>query len=145
MPAGRPSTYSPTYAGLVIEEMATGKSLTAFAAEIGVARSTINEWMGKHEEFSEAVKIAKAKCAAWWEEKGRAMATQGGAPGQVTAVIFGLKNMAPDDWADVVRNELTGKDGGPIEYRKAEEMSDDELARIAATGSARTATQAEGA
>lgn len=105
---GRPSKYNDVYCDLVIEEMTTGKSLTAFAAEIGVARSTINEWMAVHPEFSEAVKIAKAKCAAWWEEKGRKLAEQGGAPGQATAVIFGLKNMGADDWRDKQEHELSG-------------------------------------
>ena len=114
MPAGRPSTYSEAYCDLVIEEMAEGKSLTAFAAEIGVARSTINVWMEANPDFSEAVKIAKAKCASWWEAKGRQMATSGGGPGQATAVIFGLKNMAPDDWREKVHNEHSGPDGDPL-------------------------------
>lgn len=114
MPAGRPTSYKATYCDQVIEEMADGKSLTAFAAEIGVARSTINVWMEANPEFSEAVKIAKAKCAAWWEARGRSIATNGGAPGQATAVIFGLKNMAADDWLEKVHNEHTGKDGAAL-------------------------------
>lgn len=98
MPAGRPSKYQPSYCDLVIEHMAGGASLTSFAADIGVARSSINEWMDEHFEFSEAVKKAKAKCAAWWEEKARS----GAAGGDVnpTLIIFGLKNMAADDWRD---------------------------------------------
>lgn len=111
MAGGRPTKYQEAYAELVIEEMATGKSLTAFAAEIGVARSSINEWMEHHDEFSEAVKIAKAKCAAWWEAKGRLLATTGGGPGQATAVIFGLKNMAADDWREKVEQDVNHKGG----------------------------------
>lgn len=98
MPAGRPSKYQKAYCDLVIEHMNEGASLTSFAAEIGVARSSINEWMEEHEEFSEAVKIAKAKCAAWWEKKGRTLAVDGG--GNATLVIFGLKNMAAEDWRE---------------------------------------------
>lgn len=142
MPAGRPSEYNPVYCDLVIEAMTDGKSLTAFAAEIGVARSTINYWMDSYPEFSEAVNIAKAKCAAWWEERGRLAATTGGAPGQVTAIIFGLKNMAADDWREKVVNEHSGPDGGAIKYQKVEDLTDDELARIATSGGAGASSEA---
>lgn len=106
-PTGRPTKYRPIYCDLVIEAMSEGKSLTAFAADIGVARSTINEWMDEFPEFSEAARRAKAKCAAWWEERGRQMAQNGGAPGQSTLVVFGLKNMS-DDWRDRVEAEHSG-------------------------------------
>jgi len=97
-PGGRPSKYDPRYCDEVIAHMSDGASLTSFAAEIGVARSTINEWMGAHPEFSESVKIAKAKCAAWRERVGRSGALGGDV--NPTLVIFGLKNMAADDWRD---------------------------------------------
>jgi hypothetical protein len=103
----RPSKYKPAYCDLVIGHMSEGASITSFAAEIGVARSSINEWMEHHEEFSEAVKIAKAKCAAWWEKKGRTLAVDGG--GNATLVIFGLKNMAGEDWRDKQEVEHSGK------------------------------------
>lgn len=41
--------------------------------------------------------------------------------------------------------ELTGKDGGPIQLQKAHELTDDELATIAAAGRAGTADPAQGA
>lgn len=100
MPAGRPSKYSEAYCEEMIQHMADGASIASFAAMIGVARSTINEWAEVHPEFSEALKIAKAKCAAWWEERLREIATKGGEGGAATATIFGLKNMASDDWRD---------------------------------------------
>lgn len=142
MPAGRPSEYKPIYCDLVIEAMTEGKSLTAFAADIGVARSTIQNWSEAHPEFMVAVNIAKAKCAAWWEERGRSAATAGGAPGQVTAIIFGLKNMAPDDWREKIVNEHSGIDGGAIKYQKVEDLTDDELARIATNGGAGASSEA---
>lgn len=96
---GRPSDYKPEYCEQVVDHMSEGASITSFAAEIDVARSTINEWMSVHPEFSEAVKRAKAKCAAWWEMRGRKLA-EGKEEGNPTLVIFGLKNMADDDWRD---------------------------------------------
>lgn len=100
MPAGRPSTYDPSYCQKVIDHMATGASVASFAAEIEVARSTINEWMDRHSQFSEAVSIAKAKCAAWWEAAGRKIVTDGGSAPQATMITLGLKNMAAEDWRE---------------------------------------------
>lgn len=115
MPAGRPSLYSHAYAEEVLTFCGEGYSLTAFAGEIGVARSTINEWMDAHPEFSEAVNRAKAKRARWWEDKARKVADEGGPGGQATMVIFGLKNHAPDDFRDKTEHEHTGANGGPLE------------------------------
>ena len=132
MAGGRPSKYKPTYCDLVIEHMSEGASLTSFAAEIGVARSSINEWMENHAEFSEAVKIGKAKCAAWWEKLGRNNAITG--EGNATLVIFGLKNMAPEDFRDKQEVHQTGT----MEHKHSiGEMTDDELANIARAGSTR--------
>ena len=104
---GRPSKFSPAYCNEVITHMADGASLTSFAAEIGVARSTINEWMAEHPEFSEACARAKAKCAAWWEAKARTIVVSGGGPGSAQVAMFGMKNMGAEDWKD---KSLVGSD-----------------------------------
>lgn len=114
-PIGRPSKYDPAYCEQVVEVMGEGYSLTAFAGMIGVARSTINEWIDNHAEFSEAVSLAKAKRLAEWERIGLGVAKNGGGTGSATVVVFGLKNMGGDEWADVQRQEHTGKDGAPIQ------------------------------
>lgn len=98
-PIGRPSKYDPAYCAQIVEHMAEGASMTSFAAEIDVARSTLNEWAEHHPEFSEAINKAKAKCAAWWERLGREGAS-GSKEVNPTLVIFGLKNMSADDWRD---------------------------------------------
>jgi hypothetical protein len=98
MTAGRPSKYREAYCAEVIAHLAEGASLTSFAAEIGVARSTINEWIGQHPEFSEACARAKAKCAAWWEKANRTLAVSG--VGNQGACKLGLTNMAADDWRE---------------------------------------------
>lgn len=55
--------------------------------------------------------------------------------GNVTAMIFWLKTRAR--WREPQHVELTGKDGGPVEVKKGiYELSDDDLANIAAGGSA---------
>lgn len=111
MPAGRPSTYDAAHCQAVIDFMGQGYSLTAFAGHIGVARSTINEWMGHHPDFSEAVKIGQAKRTMKLE--GTLLAGETGP--KVTAHIFALKNADPDGWRDKHEHELAGAGGGPIQ------------------------------
>lgn len=123
MSRGRPTDYDPKYCDMVIEHMSEGASLTSFAAEINCARSTINLWIEANPEFMESVKIAKAKCAQWWEKRGR-QGANGEAEVNPTLVIFGLKNMAADDW----REKQEVQHSGSIDYNK---VTDDELdARI---------------
>lgn len=110
-PVGRPSLYRPEYCDAVVAHMAEGASLTSFAAEIDVARDTLTEWATVHPEFSAAVKRAKAKCAAWWEKRGRDGAEKGALPGANTLIIFGLKNMAPDEWSDKQEIDHRSSDG----------------------------------
>lgn len=104
-PVGRPSKYDPAYCDQLIEFMGLGFSLTAFAGEISVARSTINEWMGEHPEFSEATKIGQAKRTQRLE--GTLLAGESGP--KVTAHIFALKNADPEGWRDKVVQEHEGE------------------------------------
>lgn len=85
--------------------MATGLSLTAFAGEIGVARSTINEWIDTHPDFSESVRVGKAKRTLALE-RGMLSAENGPA---VTARMFALKNADPDEWREKNHVEHSGE------------------------------------
>lgn len=105
MSGGRPSKYDESYCDAIVEHMADGASATSFAAEINVARSTLNEWAEHHPAFSEALSRGKAKCAAWWERVGRVSAASG--TGNATMIVFGLKNMSADDWRE---KSLVGSD-----------------------------------
>lgn len=109
--AGRPTKYDPAYCDQVVAHAQDGASLTSFAAEIDVARSTINEWMGEHPEFSEACARAKARAASWWESRGRSIAKDGGGPGAATMVMFGMKNMGGEDWKDASQIDHRSTDG----------------------------------
>lgn len=93
---GRPTKYREAYCNEVIETMATGLSLTAFAGDIGVSRDTVNEWQHVYPEFSDAVKVGKAKRTLALE---RGMFAADSGP-QVTARIFALKNADPDEWRE---------------------------------------------
>lgn len=123
MTVGRPTKYNPAYCDAIVEHMAGGASVASFAAEIDVARSTINLWADAHPEFMEALTRGKAKCAAWWERIGRNLAVTG--DGNAPMVIFGLKNMGADDWADKQSFEHSGPNGKPIQTETRNQSIDD--------------------
>lgn len=115
MTAGRPTDYDPAYCEVADTFLADGYSLAALAGHIGVARSTIYKWVDEHSEFSDAVKTGQAKAALWWEKVNRNFAMTG--EGNATAIVFGLKNRASDEWRDMKQTELTGANGGPINVK----------------------------
>jgi hypothetical protein len=117
---------------MVIDALAEGYSLTAFAGMILVSRGTINDWMKAHSEFSSAVNRALPSRQKWWEYR-LMTATRGG---QVAAAIFALKNVAPDDWREVRSVK--------VEHSIASTLSDAQLYAIASGGHASEATTIDG-
>lgn len=110
---GPPSSYKEAYINELIECLALGHSITAFAGQIGVARSTVFEWMKKHPEFSMAYQIAKAKAVLHWEKTLLQFSKDN--KGNAAAIIFALRNRAADDWIDKIVSEHSGPNGKPIE------------------------------
>lgn len=109
MAAGRPTKYDPKYCDEIITFLEEGYSVTAWAGSIRVARSTVYKWAEEHPEFSDALNIAQAVSALWWEDRLRENAEKG--EGNATAAIFGLKNRAADDWRDKRELDNTSSDG----------------------------------
>lgn len=127
---GRPSNYDPAYCETVIELGRQGASVVEMAAEIGVARATLEtNWPAAHEEFLEALTHARELSQAWWEKTGRV----GMIENTINASIWSRSMAArfPRDWREVRGTELTGKDGGPVQTADYSRMSDDELHRLA--------------
>lgn len=112
MPAGRPTDYKPEYGEEILKTMAAGLSLAAAAADLGIHRQRVYEWVEKHPEFADTIKLAQSKRQAFLE---RRLLNDELAGPQVTSTIFALKNAAAADWREKVDHELTGKDGGAIE------------------------------
>ena len=110
---GRPTKYTPEFCEQIIDFMAEGYSVTAFAGSIRVSRATIYNWADEHPEFLDALQTAQAIAALWWEDRLRAVAEKN--EGNATAAIFGLKNRAADDWRDKQSHEHSGPDGGAIQ------------------------------
>ena len=133
--AGRPSKYDPDRHPIWAEGLAKlGKIEDDIAAAMGIHVSTLRDWKKKFPEFSVALKIGKSEADTAVENSlfKRAMGytyeelkivndgervekTVKQVAPDTTAQIFWLKNRKPDEWRDKVHQEVTGKDGTPIE------------------------------
>jgi hypothetical protein len=137
MAAGRPSEYKPEYCERVIELGRLGMSVVEMASDIGVSRNTLEtSWTAAHPEFLEALEIARECSQSWWESMGRVNLIMPKEAGTFQASVWSRSMAArfPKDWRENKGVELTGKDGGPVQIKRAADMTDDELALIAQGG-----------
>lgn len=112
----RPSEYQPEYCDLVVEFGKQGKSLAWMAAEFGVSRECMYEWMRVHPQFSDAMARGRAASQQWWEDAG-----QNGMMGPGFNASIWSRSMAarfPDDWREKNETALTGANGGPLEIKE---------------------------
>jgi hypothetical protein len=89
---GQPTKYRPEYCQELVEFMAKGYSIEAFAGHIRVTADTVYEWCRVHKEFSEAKKEGTVRCREFYEKIGLAGATGQLKNFNVTAWIFNMKN-----------------------------------------------------
>lgn len=110
MPAGRPSDFQESYGEEILSLMATGLSLAAAAADLGIHRQRVYDWLKSHPEFADTIRLAQVKRQLFLER--RLLSAEAGPV--VTSTIFALKNAGPEDWREKIDHELTGANGGPI-------------------------------
>jgi len=91
---GRPSSYKLEYARELIDFMARGFSLTAFAGSIGVARQTLQNWADQHPEFLDALAVGRAARTLYWEKRLDLAGSDS------RTVIFALRNACSDEWKE---------------------------------------------
>lgn len=103
--SGRKTKYKKKYCEMLIDFMAKGLSPTAFAGEISVNPDTVYEWFKVHPEFSESLKIGKAKTALYFEKMGISAMAGKIAGFQQSTYIFTMKNKC--GWTD--KNEVENK------------------------------------
>jgi transposase len=125
---GRPTLYRQEYCTQVVDKMAEGLSVTAFAGHLRVSVDTVYQWMRLHRDFAEAVARARSARTLWLEQK--LLKSRKGA--ETTAAIFALRNAAPHEWRDLKYSEHT-------HTVKAEMLTDAQLHAIASGISARDA------
>jgi hypothetical protein len=96
-PGGRPSEYKPEYCEAVLDYMAQGYSLSAFAGSIKKSKDQIYDWLSVHPEFANAVSRARMTRVAALEVK--LLRSKKGA--ETSASIFALRNADPSEWRDI--------------------------------------------
>jgi len=148
---GRPSKYKPEYVELAYNYTLLGAINKELAKFFDTNTQTINDWMERHPEFSDAIKRGKAIADSqvakklYTRAKGyeyeettyetvsrkdkkdppilKTKTTIKHMAPDVTACIFWLKNRRPDLWRDRRYTEIAGKDGGPIETSQKVDLS----------------------
>lgn len=157
MPGGRPSSYKPEFAEQAEKLCRLGATDVELGDFFGVRRETIWAWAQKHPDFSNALKAGKDaadervaqslyhKAIGYTFDAVKIFQHQGEVitapyrehvPPDTTACIFWLKNRRPDEWRD--------KSEQVVRHEHVSELSDDELARIAARGISGTSPKAGG-
>jgi hypothetical protein len=151
MPAGRPCLYKPEYAEQARKLCELGATDADLADFFSVTTVTIWRWAGKFPEFCNALKTGKDvaderverslyhRAVGYTYDAVKIFMPSGAdapvyapyqehVPPDATSALFWLKNRRPDAWRD--------KSEQVIRHEHVIEMTDDELARIAAAGSA---------
>ena len=91
-----PTLYDPKYCDQIIEFMAKGYSIGAFAGEIRVHRGTIYRWREEHPDFDEACMIGKAVRTRKLEQD----FLETDSPAVVRSRAYALKNADEEEWRD---------------------------------------------
>ena len=73
MAGGRPTKYTEDMPDAVYEALASGQSVTQFAASKRVSRSTVYKWAEEHEAFSDALSRGQEASQAYWEKELQSM------------------------------------------------------------------------
>ena len=112
MPAGRPSDYSPEILPVVAELALAGATDEEIADSIEVNKSTLYRWKHRYPEFREALKSNKELC----DERIERTLFKKASEGDVTSMIFWLKNRKSQEWRDRTDHSHSGPDGGPVQF-----------------------------
>lgn len=147
MAGGRPSKYKAEFAKQAQKLCRLGATDQELADFFAITQQTLNNWKVAHPEFFESLKHGKEAAdervthalysrAMGYSHPDTDIRVIDGAivetplirhyPPDTTAAIFWLKNRRPDEWRDKVQQEVTGKDGGPIETK---DLSDNDISR----------------
>ncbi len=119
---------------IAIKALVGGLTFAEAAESAGVCRTTIFNWRQNDPDFAakvhEAHEIGTDKLEDILEKCARKAETD---PRYQTSLIFGLKNRRPEKWQD--RHDIKHAGAiGTIGLGNLEDMSDDELKRLAGVG-----------
>ena len=120
----------------IIERMESGDTISSIAKECGKNRSTLCRWLNADPQRSARAQLARISAAAAWDEKAEdriELAEDAFELSRAKELAHHYRwrasKIAPKEYGDKVEHEHKGR------IAIAREMSDDELASIAAAGS----------
>jgi hypothetical protein len=102
--------YKKEYCEMLKEHAKTGRSYTAFAAEIGVCRDTLYDWEQLHPEWKAAKKEAFDTAFNFWEKLLISKAVGQKKDIDLTAVIFTLKTRFHKEYGEYQKIAHVGAD-----------------------------------
>lgn len=123
MAAGRKSKYDThvkPYLALVKSMRIDGYREEDIMKKLDVGHTAFNQYKNEHEELTEALKYSKETLISKLEQTLFQKALQG----NTTALIFSLKNLAPNKWADKVNVS------GDVEIKQFGAMLDTFIAKL---------------
>lgn len=102
VPFGRPPEYEPWMCDKAIELGKLGKSVTAIANALGIAKSTLYVWMESNPHFSDAIEQARGAAQEYFEDIGNKYMVEepGGAKLNTAWATFQMKNRFRDVYGD---------------------------------------------
>ena len=134
--AGRPSKFTDEIADEICRRIAEGESLRAICRDDHMPdRNTVFSWEDANPDFSAKCARARIRQGDWLFED-MASIEAGVLSGKITSdqarVVIGSKQwragrLAPRKYGDKLIQEHTGPNGGPVEYRNLDKLTDDEL------------------
>ncbi len=97
---GTPNKYKPEMCDIAIKVLSGGESIVAVAAELGVSRAMVYEWIDGKPEFKEAIKTGLAQGQREWEAIGKQGITGGYEKFSATGWMFTMKNRFREDYKE---------------------------------------------
>lgn len=122
-PNGRPSDYTPEIAAQICDMISEGLSLRLICSDSTMPdKSTVFRWLGAHESFRDQYAFARELQAELNAEEIVDISDNKEGDVQrdrlrVDARKWVASKLLPKKYGDRVTQELTGKDGGPIETK----------------------------
>lgn len=124
MPAGRPTDYCDELAMMICERISAGESLNRICKEPSMPNKvTVFRWLAKHEEFSNYYAQARlVQADVEFDEIEELAATATPETVQIVKLQvdtrkWSLARKSARKYGDKISQEVTGKDGGPIEQK----------------------------
>ena len=154
-PGGRPTDYRIEFCEKAANLCIAGATDFEVAQALDVHVSTLYRWKAEHPEFRESLKVGKGlsddrveaslyhRAVGYSFNAVKIMQNNGvpvivpyveHVPPDPGAMSMWLSNRRRDDWKVKQSHELSGPNGGPIETKNADALTDEQLAVIASAG-----------